>query len=137
MKQTSSFDITKPDLRYEVTYPINPETLPEGAVETDDGVLFKQTGDLFKQIHDQSGKVIGLMYKGPRSQSPSTLGMSQAKSRLNIYRKRSEAGEVSDAVQRGLEMWEWANNLFGAEKFARTENMQTIHETEPVEAVEV
>lgn len=72
------------------------------------------------------------MYKGPRSKSLSTLGMSQAKSRLNIYRKRSEAGEVSEAVQLGLEMWEWANNLFGAEKFASTENMETIHE--PVEA---
>lgn len=93
----------------------------------DGSVLFKQTGDLFKQIRDTFGAVIGLMYKGPRMSAWSTMSAAQVKSRLNIYRKRAEAGEVSEAVARGLDVWIWASGLFGQPDAVDTESLVTIH----------
>lgn len=107
--------------------------LPSGAeLQADGSILFKQTQDLFKQIHDHAGKVIGLMYKGPRMQAWSTLSESQVRARKNIYTKRSEGGEVSDAVARGLDVWEWALSLFSAEIPVQTDDMETIHMPEEV-----
>jgi len=90
---------------------------------------------LFKQIREPSGRVIGLMYRGPRMDGFQTLNASQVRARRNIYAKRSDAGEVSEAVHRGFDMWQWALALFSAEKFVSTENVETIHQPEPEEAV--
>jgi hypothetical protein len=131
---TRTVDLTKPDLRYETVAEWHTDTLPDGAeVQNDGSVLFKQTRDLFKQIRDHSGKVIGLMYKGPRMEGFQTLNASQVRARRNIYAKRAEAGEVSEAVHRGFDMWQWALALFSAEKFVSTETVETIHH-QPEEA---
>lgn len=112
-------------------HPIKPSELPDGATIQPDGViLFKQSRDLFKQIRDTSGKVIGLMYKGPRMENWSTLSSAQVRSRLGIYTQRADKGEVSDAVQNGLEEWTWAYGLFGGETIVRTDNLETIHQPE-------
>jgi hypothetical protein len=109
------------------------DTLPDGAEPQEDGsILFKQTGDLFKQIRDKGGRVIGLMYQGPRMDGFQTLNASQVKARRNIYAKRADAGEVSEAVHRGFDMWQWALALFSSEKFVVTPTLETIHQ--PTEA---
>ena len=111
--------------------PINKSDLPDGAEITDEHtILFKQTGDLFKQIHGDSGEVIGLMYKGPRMAAWSTLSRSQVKSRLGIYQTRADGGEVSDAVRKGLEVWEWAFSLFHTHERVVQPDMATIHHDE-------
>lgn len=108
--------------------PVNKRDLPDGAVLSDDHtILFKQTGDLFKQIQDPSGAVVGLMYKGPRMAAWSTLSRSQVKSRLGIYQTRADAGEVSDAVRKGLEVWEWAFGLFHTHERVVQHDISTIH----------
>ncbi len=75
--------------------------------------LFKQTGDLFKQIFDESGRVIGLLYKGPRSENFTALGESQVKARLTTYKTRVE--HSTPAREAALEVWEWAYSQFTAE----------------------
>jgi len=65
-------------------------------------------------------------------QAWSTLSESQVRARKNIYTKRSEGGEVSDAVARGLDVWEWALSLFSAEIPVQTDDMETIHMPEEV-----
>ncbi len=62
----------------------------------------------------------------------STLSAAQVRSRLGIYTKRSEAGEVSEAVQNGLEEWTWAYGLFGQELPVKHDNIETIHQPEEV-----
>ncbi len=96
-------------------------------------MLFKQTRELFKQIHDHNGKVIGLMYKGPRMQNFTTLSEAQVRSRFNIYRNRADKEEVSEAVATGLNIWQWALGLYGKADRVAIENLETIHE--PEEAV--
>lgn len=70
------------------------------------------------------------MYRGPRMDGFQTLNASQVKARKNIYAKRADAGDVSEAVDRGLTMWEWAYSLFKFERFVTTESVTTIHEPE-------
>lgn len=96
-------------------------------------MLFKQTKELFKQIHDHTGKVIGLMYKGPRMQNFTTLSEAQVRSRFRIYQNRADKEEVSEAVATGLHIWQWALGLYGKADRVRKENLETIHE--PEEAV--
>lgn len=73
------------------------------------------------------------MYKGPRMPEWSTLSAAQVRSRLGIYTKRADQGEVSEAVSNGLEEWTWAYGLFGTEQVVAQDNLETIHQ--PVEAV--
>lgn len=73
------------------------------------------------------------MYKGPRMPDWSTLSSAQVRSRLGIYTKRADQGEVSEAVSNGLEEWTWAYGLFGTEQVVAQDNLETIHQ--PVEAV--
>lgn len=97
-------------------------------------MLFKQTNDLFKQLHDpESGEVIGLLYRGPRTNGFITLGRAQVRSRRNIYAGRSAAGEVSEAVAHGLEVWDWALRLFDTDRQVQATNVKTIHQSEAVQ----
>lgn len=106
-----------------LTEPTSPPSPPPPPVNTataapdqnDGEVLFKQTGDLFKQIIE-GGRVIGLMYK-KRDAQWQPLKYADIQSRWRIYRARyDEAGqkgrEVSPAVSAGLEQWEWAMYQF-------------------------
>lgn len=72
-------------------------------------VLFKQTGDLFKQIFED-GRVVGLMYKTVAGRWQ-PLSLSDVRSRWNIYSRRSE-NKISPAVEAGREQWTWAMNQF-------------------------
>lgn len=67
------------------------------------------------------------MYRGPRMNDWSTQSASQVRARLNIYKGRADKGEVSEAIERGLETWTWAYSLFGSEQIIRQDNMSTIH----------
>ena len=97
--------------------PFSPSDLPDDAVITsDNAVLFKQTQELFKQIRNEHGRLIGLIYRGPRTTGETTLNFAQVKARRNIYIGRSNRGEVSQAVAAGLEVWEWAFSLFEESK---------------------
>ncbi len=135
----TTLDITTPDLKFETQKPFGASEIPDNAeLQADGWVLFKQTKDLFKQLQDpESGDVIGLMYRGPRMSGFSTLSIAQVRSRRNIYARRAADGEVSEAVAHALDVWDWALRLFTSAKSVNTGNLQTIHETEPVEAVEV
>lgn len=97
-------------------------------MQTDGSVLFKQTGDLFKQVYDQKGQVIGLVYTGPRMSIPTTLSQAQVRSRKTIYEKR--AVDATEAVLRSLEIWTWALGLFGTNQTIMTDQIETIHQEE-------
>ena len=81
------------------------ELLPNGSI------MFKHTPVVFKQIVNQHGKVVGVMYKGPRMESFTTYGQAQVKSLLGGYQRRSSK-DVSESVSKGLDIWEWAYGLF-------------------------
>lgn len=81
--------------------------------DTNGEILFKQTGDLFKQIFEQ-GQVVGLMYKTVRGQWQ-PLSYADVRSRWNIYSRRSES-KFSPAVEAGREQWTWAMSQFEAGK---------------------
>lgn len=70
-------------------------------------ILFKQTQTLFKQVFDNDGNVIGLMYKGPKMSKYTTISYSQAKSLAGVYESRD--GE-NNKVQK--QMWHYALTLF-------------------------
>lgn len=70
-------------------------------------ILFKQTQTLFKQVFDNDGNVIGLMYKGPKMAKYTTISYSQAKSLAGVYESRE--GE-NNKVQK--QMWHYALTLF-------------------------
>jgi hypothetical protein len=109
--------------------PFKQSGLPDGAVAQDDGtVLFKQNQTLFKQELDGNGRVIGLRYLGPRSSGWTAIGYAQVKAFKQTYTKRSEKGEVSEAVDAGLTMWTWALSLFEQGIMAATENLNTINQ---------
>jgi hypothetical protein len=139
IKDTSNFDITKPDLKFQTDKPFSASEIPDSAeLQANGWILFKQTKELFKQVQDpDTGDVIGLIYKGPRMSGLSTLNIAGVRSRRKIYADRAAAGEVSEAVANGVDVWEWALGLFTSNKSVNTGNLQTIHETEPVEAAEV
>lgn len=124
-KKTQRFDLSTPQ------YPLPDHAeLPDGAeIQEDGAVLFKQTGDLFKQVYGTNGAVIGLIYLGPRMASPSTMSQAQVRSRKSIYERRAEV-DATEAVLRSLEIWTWALGLFGTTQSVTTEQIQTIHQEE-------
>lgn len=91
--------------------------------------MFKQTNDLFKQVYDQKGAVIGLIYLGPRMATPSTMSQAQVRSRKTIYERRAEI-DATEAVLRSLEIWTWALGLFGTTQPVLTDQIETIHQEE-------
>lgn len=90
-------------LRY-ITFP------PQDTEESNGYILFKQTGELFKQIRNAEGKVIGLEYKGPRMEHPTTLSYSQVVSRISSY--RNNTGRRDETRTKMLEVWTAALELF-------------------------
>jgi len=90
-------------LRY-ITFP------PQETEEKNGYILFKQTGELFKQIRDAAGKVIGLEYKGPRMEHPTTLSYSQVVSRISSY--RNNTGRRDETRTKMLDVWTAALELF-------------------------
>lgn len=97
-------------------------------------MLFKQTQDLFKQLHDpESGEVIGLLYRGPRTNGFTTLGHSQVRSRRNEYARRASAENASEAVVHGFKVWDWALRLFDTDRQVQATNVKTIHQSEAVQ----
>lgn len=81
------------------------ELLPDGSI------LFTQQATVCKQLQNTSGKVVGLLYKGPKMERFDSMGIVHVKNKLSTYHRRGQ-NEASDAVQRGLDLWEWAYNLF-------------------------
>lgn len=81
------------------------EILPDGSI------LFTQQYTVCKQLQNTSGKVVGLLYKGPKMQTFDSMGIVHVKNKLSTYERRAQ-NECSDAVQRGLDLWEWAYGLF-------------------------
>lgn len=86
---------------------------PIHAEEPDE--LFKQNVELFKQnilpYSDDAGKVIGVKYK-KRDNNWTTYDYNTVRGQWKIYHLRAQKGEISDAVQDGLEKWEYAMSLF-------------------------
>lgn len=107
-------------LRY-ITFP------PQDTEESNGYILFKQTGDLFKQIRNTEGKVIGLEYKGPRMEHPTTLSYSQVVSRISSY--RNNTGRRDETRTKMLEVWTAALELFELPKG----ELVTVNENEEVE----
>lgn len=89
---------------------------------------------MFKQIRDDRGKLIGLIYSGPRMDYASTLNFPQVLARMNIYRRRAEKGEASQAVEAGLQVWEWAVGLFeqGREALADATPAESLQDEKEV-----
>lgn len=69
-----------------------------------------------KQIFDQKGRVIGLLYKGPKMNIQTTLSEAQVRSRLGIYRERFKNGNKSRNVIDGIDFWTHALKLFNTKK---------------------
>lgn len=85
-------------------------TLPRGVEQQEDGfLLFKQTGELFKQVRD-AGIVIGLLYKGPRMENPQVMSYAQVKSRISSYKNNKWRNEETRRDM--IDMWEFALALF-------------------------
>ena len=130
-----AFDLTKPNLIFQTEKPWVDTDIPDGSTIQPDGwLLFKQEKCLFKQLqnHD-TGEVVGILYRGPRIKGYTTLGESQVRSRRNEYARRADAGEVSEAVEHGFKVWDWALRLFDTTQEVTAENLKTIHQ--PEEAV--
>lgn len=85
-------------------------TFPPQETQENGYILFKQTGELFKQIRNAQGKVIGLEYKGPRMEHPTTLSYSQVVSRISSY--RNNTGRRDETRIKMLEVWTAALELF-------------------------
>ena len=84
--------------------------LPRGVEQQEDGsLLFKQTGELFKQVRD-CGIVIGLLYKGPRMDTPQVMSYAQVKSRISSYKNNKWRNEETRRDM--IDMWEFALALF-------------------------
>ena len=95
---------------------LNTPLLPaEPPVAENDDDLFKQNPNLFKQKirpqKDETGKVIGIQYQ-KKSGEWTTYDYNTVKATWKIYQARADKGEVSAAVQDGLEKWEYALGLF-------------------------
>lgn len=105
--------------------PVSKEDVPDGAeLQADGSLLFKQMSCLFKQITNTDGRVIGLKYKGPKSDW-TTLGKAEVKSRFGIYAARYKK-EASEDVVRGYDMWKWALSRLEANTRIQTDNMESI-----------
>lgn len=85
-------------------------SFPPMQQQEDGFLLFKQTGELFKQIRNSSGAVIGLEYKGPRMSETTTLSYSQVQSRISSY--RNNAGRNDETRKKMLAVWQGALALF-------------------------
>jgi hypothetical protein len=111
---------------YDAVYNAKPlSDLPEGFEHQADGtILFKQDYTLFKQQKDEQGRVVGLLYKGTKSDW-TTLGYAQVLSYFNTYKKRAQ-NEASDASQHGLAKWSWAISLF-EDSNKNSETIKPIH----------
>ena len=96
-----------------VSQPITPvpptPTTPSPVQGPQSEVLFKQTGDLFKQIWE-GGKVVGLMYR-KKDGIWQPLSFADVRSRWSIYTQRGE-NKPSPAVMAGREQWQWAMQQF-------------------------
>ena len=77
--------------------------------------MFKQNIDLFKQNilpqKDANGKVIGIQYK-KKGGAWTAYDYNTVRGQWGIYQRRAAKGEVSEAVQDGLEKWTYAMSLF-------------------------
>jgi hypothetical protein len=71
---------------------------------------FQTAGHGFKTI-TSNGKVVGLQYVKQGGQV-GTIDLAGVRSNLKKYQERSTKGEVSDAVAKGLNRWEYAISLF-------------------------
>jgi len=93
--------------------PFTRADLPSSGAEllADGSILFTQQSTVCKQLQNTNGMVVGLLYKGPKMQMFDSMGIVHVKNKLSTYQRRGE-NEASDAVQRGLDLWEWAYNLF-------------------------
>lgn len=90
------------------------------AQPTENGFLFKQEGILFKQIISESGKVIGLAYKGPRMEEIQTLSAAQVRSRIGMYDQNGH-GRTDEAKTRNAAIWKFALSLFNTAPVAEGE----------------
>lgn len=104
-----------------------PSPAPYAAPDDDD--LFKQNIDLFKQKiqphTDEAGKVIGIKYL-KKDQTWTTYDYNTVRGQWGIYLSRSKRGEVSEAVQAGLEKWQYAMSLFEEGRRELRDNLQPI-----------
>lgn len=117
---------TPPQPEYDVVYNAAPSAkLPNGFEYQPNGVvLFKQDMSLFKQQIDEHGRVIGLQYKGPKSDW-TAIGYSQVKAYHTQAIKRSNE-TVSDAVSAALDKWEWAISIFEKNEAIQSDNIKPI-----------
>lgn len=65
-----------------------------------------------KPVRDKQGRVIGLIYRGPRMDTSTTLSEAQVRSRLGIYQERQKQGNKSRNVTDGIDYWTYALGLF-------------------------
>lgn len=69
-----------------------------------------------KPIFDEKDRVIGLLYKGPKMNTQTTLSEAQVRSRLGIYQERLKKGNKSRNVTDGIDLWTYALNLFDTKR---------------------
>jgi hypothetical protein len=88
-----------------------PASITEDVIMHVDGlILFKQSGELFKQIRNTNGIVIGLQYQGPKMKTPTTMSYSQVRSRISSY--RNNAARDPQTREKMIELWQYALSLF-------------------------
>lgn len=75
-----------------------------------DTYLFKQSDVLFKQVRGGDGVVIGLEYKGPRMDKPTSLSYTGVTSRISTYKKGVQRAD--ETIERNLYIWNFALTLF-------------------------
>jgi hypothetical protein len=91
--------------------PLVPASITEDVIMHEDGlILFKQSGELFKQIRNTNGIVIGLQYQGPKMKTPTTMSYSQVRSRISSY--RNNAARDPQTREKMIELWQYALSLF-------------------------
>lgn len=88
----------------------NGEQFETLCVSGGDTYLFKQSGLVFKQVCDKNGVVIGLEYKGPRMDAPTTLSYTGVTSRISTYKKGVQRADKT--VEKNLYIWSFALTLF-------------------------
>jgi len=88
----------------------NGEQFEALTVSDGDTYMFKQSEILFKQVRDKNGIVIGLEYKGPRMDKPTSLSYTGVTSRISTYKKG--VGRADETRERNLYIWHFALSLF-------------------------
>jgi hypothetical protein len=76
-----------------------------------------------RNILDSKGRVIGIVYRGPKKDIDTTMSEAQVRNRLTIYLDRYASGNKSQNVIDAIDFWTAALNRFMPDH--------------PVEAVEV